>query len=38
MKIPNKNEVAAQHPNNDGYKLISGELYNYIVKNRIYEC
>lgn len=26
---------ATQHPNKDGYKLISQELYNYIVKNNI---
>ena len=26
---------ATQHPNKEGYKLISEELYNYIVENRI---
>ena len=26
---------ATQHPNKDGYKLISEELYNYIVENRL---
>jgi hypothetical protein len=26
---------ATQHPNKEGYKLISEELYNYIVKNNI---
>lgn len=26
---------ATQHPNKEGYKLISQELYNYIVKNNI---
>ena len=29
------NTRATQHPNKEGYKLISQELYNYIVKNNI---
>lgn len=34
VKIPNPMKVA-QHPNIEGYKLISEELYNYIVKNDV---
>ena len=37
VKKPNPMKVA-QHPNHSGYKLISEELYNYIVKNELYEC
>jgi hypothetical protein len=37
VKIPNPIKVA-QHPNIEGYKLITEELYNYIVKNELYEC
>jgi len=37
VKKPNPMKVA-QHPNDNGYKLITEELYNYIVKNRLYEC
>ena len=33
-KTPNPMKVA-QHPNKEGYKLISEELYNYIVDNNI---
>jgi len=36
VKIPNPIKVA-QHPNIEGYKLITEELYNYIVKNELYE-
>jgi hypothetical protein len=37
VKTPNPMKVA-QHPNDAGYKLITEELYNYIVKNQLYEC
>jgi hypothetical protein len=37
VKTPNPMKVA-QHPNDAGYKLITEELYNYIVKNELYEC
>jgi hypothetical protein len=33
-KTPNPMKIA-QHPNKEGYKLISEELYNYIVKTNI---
>ena len=36
VKKPNPMKVA-QHPNDSGYKLITEELYNYIVKNNLYE-
>lgn len=34
QKTPNPMKIA-QHPNKEGYKLISEELYNYIVDNKI---